>query len=369
MKKDGNKIYILIISFILCLGLVGCSKQASPQSQEVADIQNVTPYITITDKTAKNGITDSDASDNELEESNIDTPSEQPDTSDTSEITKDNNGNNPYTDIVDSKITPVPTAVPRVTGIPAAAKPPAVTQPLTVTKPPAITKPPAVTQPPIVTQPLSDTNGDDALASSSDDDFVAKLAISADINQLVCVIGSGGSDCKVSFHVKDSDGIWTQQFSTEGECGSKGITYHKKEGDGKTPAGLYSFTMAFGLKSDPGAKLIYRRITEYDYWLDDIKSPYYNTWVNSLEIPGDYTSEHLIDHAPQYNYALNINYNPDCIPGLGSAIFLHGFNGLGHTTGCIAISEKYVKTLIQNIDSAAKILIVPDNDDLKNYIN
>jgi L,D-peptidoglycan transpeptidase YkuD (ErfK/YbiS/YcfS/YnhG family) len=184
---------------------------------------------------------------------------------------------------------------------------------------------------------------------------------------LIVVIGNGGADCSVSFHTKDKNGLWTQQFTTDGDCGYKGITYNKKEGDGKTPAGLYSFMMAFGIKPDPGAKLDYRQVNKFDYWVDDINSPYYNTLVNSQVTPGSFTSEHLIDHSPQYNYVLNINYNPSNTPGLGSAIFLHGYNGKSQTTGCIAISEKYVKALVQEVDSSTRILIVPESDDLTNY--
>ncbi len=202
---------------------------------------------------------------------------------------------------------------------------------------------------------------------SSESDFISDLKIASEADKIICVIGNGGADCTVTFHSKDEDGKWVQEFTTDGDLGSKGITYNKKEGDGKTPAGLYYFTLAFGIKADPGSILPYRRITEYDYWIDDSKSPYYNTWVNSKETPGKYKSEHLIDHSPQYNYALNINYNADRIPGLGSAIFLHGYNGTGKTTGCIAIPEKYMKTLVRRVDASTPIIIVPDMDALSDY--
>ena len=202
---------------------------------------------------------------------------------------------------------------------------------------------------------------------SSDEDFVAKLNIASQINQLICVIGNGGSNCTVSFHTKDNEGKWKQQFTIAGDNGSNGISYSKREGDKKTPAGLYSLTIAFGLKADPGAILPYRKITKYDYWVDDINSIYYNTWVNSQETPGEYVSEHLIDHNPSYNYALNINYNSACTPGEGSAMFLHGYNGTGQTTGCIAISEDCMKVLIRTVNSSTRILIVPNRDDLVNY--
>ena len=211
------------------------------------------------------------------------------------------------------------------------------------------------------------TQNETAKEPSSGGNFISDLNIASVINRLVCVVGNGGSSCTVSFHIKDAEDKWQQQFSVDGDCGSDGITYDKQEGDKKTPAGLFSFTLAFGIKSNPGAILTYHKVTKYDYWVDDVTSPFYNTLVNSQEKPGDYNSEHLIDHSPSYNYALNINYNPDCTPGLGSAVFLHCYNGLGSTTGCIAIPEATMKTLLKEVDSSTMILIVPSSADLANY--
>ena len=219
----------------------------------------------------------------------------------------------------------------------------------------------------VVTEVPEGSQNKDSDVNSPDEINVRDLKISSEINQLVCVIGNGGPDCTVSYHKKGEDGNWQQVFNIDGDCGSEGITYDKSEGDKKTPAGLYTFTLAFGIQQDPGAVLPYRRITEYDYWVDDMDNPYYNTWVNSQENPGDYNSEHLIDHNPSYNYALNINYNPECTPGLGSAMFLHCYNGTGRTTGCIAISEDHMKTLIQGVNRTAVILIVPSSAELANY--
>ncbi|MBP1755073.1 MAG: S-layer protein [Firmicutes bacterium] len=210
-------------------------------------------------------------------------------------------------------------------------------------------------------------DGEEAEADMESYSFVNRLSIGGEFSELVCIVGTGGSDCIVSFHKKDDNDTWVQLFQVDGDCGAQGITYQKREGDSKTPAGLYSFTLAFGLKSDPGTSLKYRKITKDDYWIDDYNSPYYNTWVNSKSTPGDYTSEHLIDHDPSYNYALNIDYNSDCVPGLGSAVFLHCYNGTGFTTGCIAISEKYMKTLVKEADASTQILIVPEEADLSNY--
>jgi Uncharacterized protein conserved in bacteria len=196
---------------------------------------------------------------------------------------------------------------------------------------------------------------------------ISSLKIAAEIDQLVLVIGKKDCNAAVSYYEKDGNGKWKKQFSVNGEVGLRGISYHKKEGDKKTPAGLFTFTVAFGIKPDPGAKLAYRKVTEYDYWIDDPNSPYYNLWVNSKEIPGTYTSEHLIDCNPSYHYSININSNPKCKKGQGSAVFLHCTSGKKGTYGCVAIPEKYMKILLKHLDQSARILIVPDEKYLKDY--
>ncbi len=248
-------------------------------------------------------------------------------------------------------------------------EPQATTTP-TPTKEPEITptgQPDEVPPATVAPVPTTGAQEDNEELVSGEYSFVENLTTLKDTNSLVCVIGSGSSDCTVSYHKKDRNGKWVQVFRVDGDCGSQGIDYQKREGDNKTPAGLYSFTLAFGLKSDPGAFLEYRKITENDYWINDINSPYYNTWVNSSDTPGEYSSEHLIEHNPSYNYALNINYNPNNTPGLGSAIFLHCYNGSGFTSGCVAIPEKNMKTLVKEVDTSTRILIVPKEEDLSNY--
>ena len=39
-----------------------------------------------------------------------------------------------------------------------------------------------------------------------------------------------------------------------------GITDNKKEGDRKTPSGIYGFDIAFGLAENPGTNIIYKQI-------------------------------------------------------------------------------------------------------------
>ncbi len=53
----------------------------------------------------------------------------------------------------------------------------------------------------------------------------------------------------------------------------------KKEGDGKTPSGIYPLGPAFGYASSMDTGLAYRQATDNDFWVDDVRSLQYNQWV------------------------------------------------------------------------------------------
>ena len=50
------------------------------------------------------------------------------------------------------------------------------------------------------------------------------------------------------------------------------------------------------------------------------------------------SAEHILKVGKSYNYVLATNYNESCIPGLGSAIFMHCQPTGG--AGCVAVSEE-----------------------------
>ena len=88
----------------------------------------------------------------------------------------------------------------------------------------------------------------------------------------------------------------------------------------------------------------------------------YNELVSLKELPdldlesGD--SEHIIDYPYNYQYCLNISYNEDCVPGLGSAIFLHCLGAARpFTGGCVAIQEAQMRYVMQHIDENTQVVI------------
>lgn len=201
---------------------------------------------------------------------------------------------------------------------------------------------------------------------------IARLEAARSADQVIVVVGSGmdSSRIHVAYFKKSEDGDWNEEFYVSGYCGYNGMASNKKEGDRRTPVGTYGFTRAFGILADPGSILPYKQLDESDYWVDDSSSKYYNQMVSTKTTPATWKSaEHLIRVNPCYNYSLALDYNSECVPGKGSAIFLHGLHPTKTwTEGCIAIPEENVKTLVQQVDADTRIVVVSGLSEL-NYVN
>ncbi|MDQ4098493.1 MAG: hypothetical protein M3144_11580, partial [Actinomycetota bacterium] len=89
----------------------------------------------------------------------------------------------------------------------------------------------------------------------------------------------------------------------------------KREGDGRTPSGVYGFEFLFGVEPDPGVRFPYRRITSRSIvWDDDPASPLYNLWVDAdRQTPG--TDSEVMYQPTAYAYGAVIAYNAARTPG------------------------------------------------------
>lgn len=177
---------------------------------------------------------------------------------------------------------------------------------------------------------------------------------------LVNAKSSSSSDCIVQYFKKSSDG-WKEIMRVNGVMGKNGIN-KTKEGDGKTPTGLYHFTKLFGIKSNPGTQMPYTKLTNSMYWCGS--KAYYNQFVDESKTAAHKTKcnhtndEHLKDYAPFYNYAAALSYNSAGTYKKGSAIFLHCKKSASkYTAGCVAVSESDMKKLIKEIDEDTIIII------------
>ena len=193
-------------------------------------------------------------------------------------------------------------------------------------------------------------------------DWVSSLKVAVNTNQILAVIATGNT-ARVEYYEKIDD-EWTQIINTSGNIGNNGLG-KTKEGDKKTPRGIYGFTMAFGAKENPGTKLNYVQVNQNNFWVDDSNSVYYNKMVDVTTVQKDWNSaEKLYINGKSYNYALATSYNLDCVPGKGSAIFVHCLPTAGY--GCIAIPEDQMKLLLTKVSDQC-VLIIDDENGILNY--
>lgn len=161
-------------------------------------------------------------------------------------------------------------------------------------------------------------------------------------------VAAYGCSCDVYFFEKEAN-EWEVISETYGIVGKNGVSEKSREGDYRTPEGIYGLGFAFGMEKITGLSVEYRQITENSYWIDDPESELYNTWQETSDISWN-SAEHLIDYPESYKYAVVIDYNMNpVVPGAGSAIFLHCADG-SYTAGCVAVPEDKMLEIIKRLD-------------------
>ena len=128
----------------------------------------------------------------------------------------------------------------------------------------------------------------------------------------------------------------------------------KKEGDGKSPVGIFSLGPVFSYHPLQDLKMPFKKIDTSDICVDDTHSAFYNTWVNTdTASHKDWNSfEHMKQNDDSYEYGVWVKYNSDKIfSGDGSCIFLHVWgSNTTPTSGCTAMEKQNMITLIRWLD-------------------
>lgn len=170
----------------------------------------------------------------------------------------------------------------------------------------------------------------------------------AAFRQLV-LVSSSGSYAEVYCYEKNDRGEWAAALATaDGFVGVNGVG-EAREGSLYTPYGLYSLDFAFGNAADPGTAMEYRTVTDSIYWVDDPDSRFYNQWVDAAVEVRDWDSAEHLSAVSVYDYAVVIGYNKDCIPGKGSAFFLHSSSG-SPTAGCVSVPSSHMVDILRWLD-------------------
>ena len=193
-------------------------------------------------------------------------------------------------------------------------------------------------------------------------DWVDRLDAAQTAGQIITVVANGSS-ATLSMHNKDASGHFVQVVTGDASIGRNGLG-KTMEGDGRTPRGKFGLMFGFGNRPDPGSALQYVQIDRNCYWVDDPASAYYNRFVSTLNVQKDWRSaENLLGAGQSYNYALALDYNAACVPGAGSAIFIHCRPTGG--AGCVAVNEDIMLQIMKNVQPGCVVLI----DDAAGILN
>jgi len=125
----------------------------------------------------------------------------------------------------------------------------------------------------------------------------------------------------------------------------------KHEGDGKSPAGFFPLTFAFGSAADPAKTVLpYTKLDEFTECVDDVKSTHYNKVVNRMQV-GNFDwkrSEKMLAVGPPYERGIFVGYNSyPQVPGRGSCIFLHIWkDATTGTSGCTAMERSNLEKIL-----------------------
>jgi len=139
---------------------------------------------------------------------------------------------------------------------------------------------------------------------------------------------------------------------------------HKREGDGKAPAGVFPLDTVFGFTPPDSmrrVKLPYVQLLPTTDCVDDTSSSHYNTVVDRASVPRmDWSSAEHMRQIGQYRIGVIVGYNAiRPVKGRGSCIFLHIWAGPdSHTAGCTAFDEAKLREAIVWLDPKKEPLLV-----------
>jgi D-alanyl-D-alanine dipeptidase len=134
-----------------------------------------------------------------------------------------------------------------------------------------------------------------------------------------------------------------------------GMILMKVEGDGKSPAGIFALTSAFGSIERPDfIKLPYTKLEEWTECIDDVNSTHYNKIVNRMQV-GIFdwkSSERMREVGAQYDWGIFVAHNFERQKSAGSCIFLHIWKDAeSPTVGCTAMTRENIEALLSWLDA------------------
>ena len=160
--------------------------------------------------------------------------------------------------------------------------------------------------------------------------------------------------------VKDKHSLQIDDFKFKCCIGKNGSTINKKEGDKKTPKGIFNIENLYfrkDRKKKPLTSLNCIEIKNKMGWCNDVNFP--KKYNKILKIEKKIKHEKLKRKDYKYDYLIAIKYNFERpIVGLGSCIFIHLTKNYKPTAGCVALKEKDFLIMLKLIRKNSKIKII-----------
>lgn len=197
-----------------------------------------------------------------------------------------------------------------------------------------------------------------------------------------CLVGTadGWNSSNVTLRLYEKSGTtwkpvtdsWKGRLGKSGLIWGKGLhpvppgVATKKEGDNRSPAGVFSIGGAWGYEPAirKHASLPYRQVTARDLWVEDPASPQYNRNVILDRDPATpwEKKQQMKQTDPVHALKLFIAHNapPDVTPHAGSSIFFHIWrrDGAAPTAGCTTMEKSKLQWLISRINPTKRPVYV-----------
>ena len=159
--------------------------------------------------------------------------------------------------------------------------------------------------------------------------------------------------------VKNKHTLQIDEFIFKCCIGKKGSTINKKEGDLKTPKGIFKIGNLYYRKDrikKPSTILKCIKIEKSMGWCDDIRFP--KKYNKLIKIEKKIKHEKLKRKDYKYDLLIPIKYNfKKTVTGHGSCIFLHLTKDYKPTAGCVALKEKDFLIMLKLMKKNSKIKI------------
>ena len=159
--------------------------------------------------------------------------------------------------------------------------------------------------------------------------------------------------------VKNKHSLQIDEFKFKCCIGKNGLTKNKKEGDKKTPKGIFEIENLYYRKDrleKPITSLKCIEIEKDMGWCDDINIP--EKYNRRIKVEKKIKHEKLKRKDYKYDLFIPIKYNFNKpIPGLGSCIFIHLTKNFKPTAGCIALNKNDFLIMLKLIKKNTKIKI------------